>query len=1048
MINLLKSKLLLKFIVRSIALLFISILCIEYITYNKTSQMIQLRINEQLQQEIRHQALSIEQQFHQLTIDVKILAELPTVEEMLLNQQYQLLTEAQRIVPLIEKFIDNQIARNTNYLQFGICNKDQEVTFHYPRTRQIVQSVACDNNPALQLSLINHQPMIIAKKAITRNNQPLGNAFIAFNTEKIFNDISNKQILTSGFWALFDQNMALLTTLAQENRSFSQIIQQHKLKPQSNEKITIANKAAYLYPFTIKTSNWQLFAVAYHDEMFEEVVELLYLISFIVLLVFVGEVIFLSYFTHAIVIKPISALVQATKDVIQGNYQQKIPIKHSDEIGQLTKTFNTMTTTIAEQISKLNWEKQQSHESKALLQSIIDNTPDIIYLKAVDHRYLLINQAYLALFDLQSQDIIGKTDRDLFPKELADAFIENDIKVAQHQQAYQFNETAVDKHNQTRHYISVKFPMFDQQGEIYATCGISTDVTEIKEKEYKLRALNQELKLIYNIFETGKESIVITDENWQITDANKALINNFHFDKTKLLATSAFDLIAEHEQIIEEIQTQVDANGYWQGEVLLFSCDKQRYPQLCSINKVSDSEYHTTHYILLFSDITQLKETQKQLEQLAHFDSLTGLFNRYQFNIAVHKAIFESQENHDRFALFFIDLDNFKYINDTMGHEIGDAFLQEVANRLRTVTRSSDVVARFGGDEFVLLLKNLREQDYISTLANKVREAISAAFTVENKEIYASASIGIALYPQDGTSCSELLKAADIAMYSAKDKGKNAYQFFMPEMNLAIKEKLNYEASLRNAIECDEFEFHYQAKHSTDANKVIRAEGLLRWRKHGEHLVMPNEFIAIAEESGLIVPISYHIFDHGCRFVKTLKQQFNQPVELSFNLSGRQFRQHDLAQKLHQIAQKHQISPSCIEFEITESVIMEDPKLTQKICQQIKAIGFKLSLDDFGTGYSSLSYIRDYPIDSIKVDRAFITDVETDITKQAIINAVLSIANSMELEVICEGVETQSQLAFLQQMGVNLMQGYYFSKPLTEQEFIHYLKESYLLKQN
>ncbi|GLX79765.1 hypothetical protein tinsulaeT_31050 [Thalassotalea insulae] len=1043
MIKLLKSKLLIKFIIRSVVLLFISVFCIEYVTYNKTSAMIQLRINEQLQHEIKQQAQVIEQQIHQLTLDAKVLAELPAVEELILNKQYGLLTEAQRIVPLIEKFIDNQMVRNNNYIQFGICNKNQQLVFNYPRVNSQENLLACDENAVPELTLINHQSMMLTRNYIKRNNKPLGSAFIVFNTERIFTDISNKRILNHGFWALFDQDMTLLTGLDDNNQQFSKVVKQHNINAGNVEMLTIARKAAYLYPFKIKATNWQLFAVAYQDEMFKDVIELLYLLSFVVLLVFIGEVIFLSYFTHSIVIKPINALLSATKHITQGNYQQKIAVKHSDEIGLLTKTFNTMTATIAEQIAKLNWEKQQSHESKALLQSIIDNTPDIIYLKAIDHRYLLVNQAYLSLFNIQAEDILGKSDKELFPKELADAFIENDNQVIQHQKAFRFDEMAVDKNNTTRHYISVKFPLFDQQDHLYATCGISTDVTEIKEKEIKLRALNQELKLIYNIFETGKESIVITDENWQITDANRALITNFDFNKSDILNTPAFNLIAEHEQILEEIQTRVNVNGYWQGEVLLYSSTKQGYPQLCSINKVSDSEFQTTHYIMLFSDITQLKETQKQLEKLAHYDSLTGLFNRYQFNIAVHKAIFESQENNDKFALFFIDLDNFKYINDTMGHEIGDAFLQEVAQRLKTVTRSSDVVARFGGDEFVLLMKNLREQDYISMLANKVREAVNSAFTIENKEIYASASIGIALYPQDGTSCSELLKAADIAMYSAKDKGKNAYQFFMPEMNQAIKEKLNYEESLRNAIECDEFEFHYQAKHTKDNNSIIKAEGLLRWRKKDGQLVMPDEFIAIAEESGLIVPISYHIFDHGCRFINALEQQFNKPVELSFNLSGRQFRQHDLAQKLHQITQQHQISPGSIEFEITESVIMEDPKLTQSICQQIKAIGFKISLDDFGTGYSSLSYIRDYPIDSIKVDRGFITDVETDVTKQAIINAVLSIAQSMGLEVICEGVETKNQLVFLQQMGVNTVQGYYFSKPLAEQEFICYVKENY-----
>mgnify|MGYP000302941661 CR=1 FL=1 len=1023
-------------------MLFISIVCIEYITYKKTSEIIQHRINEQLQREVKQKAEAIERLIQQLTIDAKILAELPSVEELILNNQYGLTTEAERIVPLIEKFIDNQIERNKSYIHFGICDTNQLI-FVYPETTSPAIPLACDPKLPAQLVRPKNADFVWAQNPIERQSHSLGAAYILLDTKEIFKDISKERVLNSGFWALFDQNMLPLTELQASNQAFSSLVQE--INPQQNTAQTmhIDGKAAYIYPFKVKATNWHLFAVAYHDEMFTDVVDLLYLITFIVILVFLGEVVFLSYFTNSLVISPISALLKAAKHITKGNFNHEIQVHNSDEIGKLTQTFNQMTHTVAEQISKLNQEKKQSYESKVILQSIIDNTPDIIYLKALDNTYTLVNKAYLSLFNFQPQDVIGKTDYDIFPKEVAEAFIHNDAKVAKSDKAFQFEESAVDKDGIIRHYISVKFPLLDQQNKTYSICGISTDVTEIKEKENKLRILNQELKLIYNIFETGKESIVVADVDWNITDVNRALINNFGFVKTELINTPTHNLIAEHHEIVSEIKQEVSTKGHWQGEVLLYSSAQESFPQLCSINKVIDDEFKTTHYILLFSDITQLKETQKQLEKLAHFDELTGLFNRYQFNISLHKAILETQEIHQSFALFFIDLDNFKYINDTLGHEIGDAFLIEVGNRLNSVIRTSDIVARFGGDEFVLILKNLRDQDYISNLADKVREVINTIFIIESKEIYASASIGIALYPQDGKTASELLKAADMAMYSAKDTGKNAYQFFMPEMNLAITEKLNYEESLRCAIQCNEFEFHYQAKHCLDSNRIIRAEGLLRWRKSNDQLVMPDQFIAIAEESGLIVPISYHIFDQGCRYIRELEDKFNKPVQLSFNLSGRQFRQHDLAQKLLEITKKHNIKPNTIELEITESVIMEDPELTKFICEQFKEIGFKLSLDDFGTGYSSLSYIREYPIDSIKVDRSFITNVESDITNQAIINAVLSIAKSMDLEVICEGVETKEQLAFLEKMGVNHMQGYYFSKPLTEADFIKYIEEQY-----
>ena len=324
-------------------------------------------------------------------------------------------------------------------------------------------------------------------------------------------------------------------------------------------------------------------------------------------------------------------------------------------------------------------------------------------------------------------------------------------------------------------------------------------------------------------------------------------------------------------------------------------------------------------------------------------------------------------------------------------------------------------------------------------LADKVREAINSPFNVFRKEIYASASIGISLYPQDGRSAGELIKAADIAMYSAKNKGKNAYQFFMPEMNRAVKEKLNNEESLRLAIEKGELEFYYQPKISMADDEVIKAEALIRWHKDNNEWVMPGDFIAIAEESGLIIPISFHVFELACEFIRRLENKYHKSIHISFNLSGRQFRQHDLAQRFLELAAKYGVKPEQIEFEITESVIMEDPDLAKVICQKMKSLGFKLSLDDFGTGYSSLSYIWEYPINSIKIDPSFIVNVETDTTNQAIIHAVLLIAKSKQLEVICEGVETQVQLDFLKSIGVEHIQGYYFSKPLNEQDFIRYL---------
>lgn len=909
MIKLLQSRLLLKFLLRSMLLLFISIACIELLTYTKTSRIIERQITELQRTEVNNYAADIEKQLAQLSIDTQVLSQLPAVSDMLINTHYGLLTEAQQLYAPIENFLSVQVDRNTHYRQFGICDRTNKLVFIYPANLKPLSSVKCGKGKQIKLLNQGPQSLVVSHQPIIRSKQLIGSAFAILNITDTFNQISAKHIVDSGFLALFDQNMKLLTRLESDNLKVAQQLNREGVEHSAMSSRTIANQQAFIYTMAIPSTGWQLFAVAFTKEMFAELRQVLYLVTLVVLVVFVVEVVFLSYFTNALVIKPIENLLKATQHILNGNFGQIIEVRSNDEVGKLTQAFNRMTQTIDTQMSEL-------------------------------------------------------------------------------------------------------------------------------------KQLNQNLKLIYSIFETGKEGVVVADANWQVINVNRAFVRQFGYSKEEMLGTVAYELLSQQDGITSKVLDNISRIGHWQGEILLLNKQGISQAQLCSVNQVVDEQYNTSHHIMLFSDISQLKETQKQLEKLAHYDELTGLYNRYQFNISLHLAVDNAAHSDTGFALFFIDLDNFKYINDTMGHDIGDGFLKEVARRLSDVTRASDIVSRFGGDEFVLLLQNLTDQGNISILADKIRETLNTQFEVQSKQIYASASMGIALYPNDGLTPSELLKAADIAMYSAKDSGKNAYQFFMPKMNHAIKEKLNFEEHLNMAMHNDEFEFFYQAKTDIHSDEVIKAEALLRWRKANGQLISPFEFLAIAEESGLIVPISYQIFEKGCAFINHLEKTYKKPLQISFNLSGKQFRQHDLAHKLSDIAAKYQIAASNIEFEITESVIMKDPQLAKVICQQIKDYGFRLSLDDFGTGYSSLSYIRDYPIDCIKVDRCFVEDIDSNITNQAIIHAVLSIAKSLDLEVICEGVETYTQVQFLQSMGVKLFQGYYYSKPLEQQAYEHYVAES------
>ncbi len=430
------------------------------------------------------------------------------------------------------------------------------------------------------------------------------------------------------------------------------------------------------------------------------------------------------------------------------------------------------------------------------------------------------------------------------------------------------------------------------------------------------------------------------------------------------------------------------------------------------------------------------KEAEERIRHLAHYDELTGLANRNMFGERLNHALAQAQRNNKPLTILFIDLDRFKNINDTLGHEAGDYALKEVAQRLLGCVRASDTVGRLGGDEFVVLLEELMQPLHVAAVAQKILDAVASPYMLDAQEFHLSASVGISSYPADGDSMQSLLKNADIAMYRAKEQGKNNYQYYSAQMNVHSLERLAMETDLRHALERKEFLLHYQPKIDIVNWRITGMEALVRWQHPTKGLIPPLQFIPLAEETGLIVPIGEWVLRAACTQNKAWQEQGLPPLRVAVNLSARQFVHENLLQDVSRVLGETALDPTALEIEITESMVMHDPVHAVKLLAGLKAMGIYLSIDDFGTGYSSLSCLKSFPIDSLKIDRSFVRDLPGDADDAAITEAIIAMAHSLRLNVIAEGVETEEQLRFLRDHGCNEIQGYYYSKPVPAHEFV------------
>ena len=564
-------------------------------------------------------------------------------------------------------------------------------------------------------------------------------------------------------------------------------------------------------------------------------------------------------------------------------------------------------------------------------------------------------------------------------------------------------------------------------------CFVIHDLTERKRVEEE-RAQRRSEERFQSLVRNASDVIIITGADGVISYHSPAAERTWGFAAEALNGLKVFELVhpddlsralllfehsltSSRKNIASELRVK-HMDGTW------------RNCEVIANNLLDDLE--VGGIMVTYRDITERKQAEAQLSHLAFHDPLTGLPNRALFMVRLEQALHRTEYTGRRVALLFLDLDNFKVINDSLGHQVGDQLLIAVAERLKLCLRTQDTAARLGGDEFTVLLEEVDDANQAISVATRILAQLQAPFTFEGHEVYSATSIGIALSVSDQTDPGGLLRDADLAMYRAKSTGKSRYEIFDRSMNAMILRRLELETDLRRAVERNEFVLLYQPIVDIADGQIAGAEALIRWQHPRRGLVSPYEFIPIAEETGLILPIGYWVLAEACRQVRIWQTEYNRPrMMVSVNLSVRQFQHPRLVEEITQILYASGIEPGTLKLEITESVMMQDMKTTVAILEQLKALGVKLALDDFGTGYSSLGYLKSLPIDTLKIDRSFVDQLGQNVGDTAIVQTITTLANTLGLSVTAEGIETVSQLAQLRGLACDQGQGYYFARPLT-----------------
>lgn len=681
-----------------------------------------------------------------------------------------------------------------------------------------------------------------------------------------------------------------------------------------------------------------------------------------------------------------------------------------------------------------------SRDSSELLATLLDNLEGMVYRCLIDqHRTLLFaSEGTLQLTGYPPEDLLQNN-------KLSFA----DLILPGYRDEVDFAIKSALKNNER---FEIEYPIMNADGHVVwvyergigvhgprnrkeAIEGFIQDITERRKTELSLVAAEKRFR---SIFENAVEGIFQTTPTGQYLVVNPALANIYGYDSPDDL-THALNNIEQQlyvspqrrQEFVEAMQKDGHVKDF---ESLVYRKDKSTIWISENARAVFDDHHQLLYYEGTVEDITERKNYAQKMEYQATHDSLTGLPNRYLLNDRLQHCMNFADRYQSKIAVAFVDLDQFKFVNDSMGHEVGDALLVVMAERLQKCVREVDTVVRLGGDEFVIILTNIHEMSDINISMQRVLESVGQPCKLNDMDFVVTCSIGISIYPKDGKKPNTLLKNADSALYKAKHAGRNNMQIYTKELNHALTDRVKTEYQLRVAIEQNEFKLFYQPKVDLATGKVCGAEALIRWCPPDQPMVSPLKFIPIAEETGLIEQIGNWVLVTACKKIHELKALYGISMPISVNVSPRQFRQSSFLQTVKNVLQVTDIDPSCLELEITENCLIEDTSRFIELLHGLRSLGIQLSIDDFGTGYSSMAYLKNFPIHTLKIDKAFVSHLD-DETNTAILSAMVALGKSLKLKVVAEGVETDAEQAFVKKIGCDMMQGYFFSKPLPEEAF-------------
>ncbi len=679
---------------------------------------------------------------------------------------------------------------------------------------------------------------------------------------------------------------------------------------------------------------------------------------------------------------------------------------------------------------------EELQQTLADLEIVLDSIRDAVFIHDLYGRILSVNAKMLQMYGVARHEAPGYSITDDYscPKRPVERLAEVWPDVLRGNDQF-FPWTARRPHDGSTFPVEVDLRRISlrSQDVVLATVRDLTDRIQTLEK----------LELAARVFENAIEGITVTDATGSILMVNRAFSEITGYAEDEVLGSNPRILKSDRHDasFYRQMWDDLLARGAWEGEIWNRRKNGEAYPEWLSISAILDLEGEVSHFVAIFHDISEVRRKDELIHHQAYHDALTGLPNRLLLRDRLGVALSRAQRKDHMLAVVSLDLDHFKNVNDSLGHAAGDMLLRQVAERLTGLLRDEDTVAHSGADEFALVLQDVGHAENAVQVATKIKKSLAAGFRIDGRLIYLSASAGVSLYPYDGGDAATLLRNANSALHRAKEAGGDCCRLFTSDMNERVFKRLLLENSLRQAIEQEDLVLHYQPKVELVGGRVTGMEALVRWPRPDGTLIAPGDFIPIAEETGLIVPLGEWVLRTACRQARQWHQAGFAGLKLSVNLSSRQVQQEDIAERILAILAESGLAPQALELEITESLLMSNMEVALRLFSRLAEAGLSFSLDDFGTGYSSLYYLKRFPIAALKIDRSFVMDLHRDPDDAAIVRAILSMARDLRLRVIAEGVETAEHLQFLRDHGCDEIQGFFFSRPLPAQDFRQLLQE-------